>query len=424
MRRTPFAALAALVAALAVPPAPATGNPAPPDLGQARSAIVIDARDGSVILQRSPDTRRAMASTTKLMTALLVLERARPGDVFTAADYHALPVESKINLQPGERMRVDDLLEALLLESANDAAVTLAQGVSGSRAAFVRDMNARARRLGLHGTSYGNPIGLDDPANYSTARDLAALARRLLRNRQFAKIVDSPSAVLESGSQRRLVDNRNDLVARYPFVDGVKTGHTRNAGYVLVGAGGSRLGAKVISVVLGEPGERSRDADTLALLRYGLAQFGRIKALDARRVAATTAVAHRGGRAKLLPSRDVFAVARHGERIARRISVPDTLEGELKAGARVGRVTVLVGGRVVESVPLVTAAKVPGAGPLRVIADDLGLALTLLLVVIIVTLVAFTASLVRRRQRARHRAERRRARARPEVGAEGPPPTT
>ena len=420
-----LAAAAALAAALAVPAAAAgAATPTPPKLRQAASAILVDARDGSVILQKAPDARRAMASTTKLMTALLVLERTRPADVFTAADYHALPVESKINLRAGERMRVGDLLEALLLESANDAAVTLAEGVAGSRPAFVRAMNVRARRLRLRGTSYGNPIGLDDPASYSTARDLATLARRLLRNERFAKIVDSPSAVLESGSGRRVVDNRNDLVARYPFVDGVKTGHTRNAGYVLVGAAASRLGAKVISVVLGEPGEGARDADTLALLRYGLAQFRRVKALDARRVAATTAVEHRDERAKLVPSRDVFTVARRGERMAKRVSAPDVLKGELSAGARVGHVTVLLGGRVARRVPLVTAAKVPGAGPLRVLLDDLGLALTLLLLMVIVSLVAITASLLRRRQRARHRAERRRARARPEVGAESPPPTT
>jgi len=423
VRLIPLAAVAALAAALAAPGA-AGAKPTPPDLRQAGSAILVDARDGSVIVQKGPDVRRAMASTTKLMTALLVLEKARPGDVFTGADYHALPVESKINLRRGERMRVGDLLEALLLESANDAAVTLAEGVAGSRAAFVREMNARARRLGLRGTSYGNPIGLDDPASYSTARDLATLARRLLRNERFAKIVDSPSAVLESGSQRRVVDNRNDLVARYPFVDGVKTGHTRNAGYVLVGAASSRLGARVISVVLGEPGERARDADTLALLRYGLAQFRRVKALDVRRVTASTAVEHRDEHAKLVPSRDVFTVARRGQRIAKRVSAPDVLKGELPAGARVGRVTVLLSGRVVERVPLVTAAKVPGAGPLRVLVDDLGLALTLVLLMVMVSLVALTASVLRRRQRARHRAERRRARARPEVGAESPPPTT
>ena len=156
---------------------------------------MIDARDGHVLYARG--TRRsaaAIASTTKLMTALLVLERARPGEVFTAPDYDAAPAESRIDLAAGERMTVSDLLEALLLESANDAAVTLAQrGVRRARGSFVAAMNRRARALGLADTRYANPIGLDDPAGYSTAGDLAVLASRLMRNRRFARIVDMPA---------------------------------------------------------------------------------------------------------------------------------------------------------------------------------------------------------------------------------------
>ena len=420
MRRLSLLVAVAIAATLTLPAATAAQPPVRPDVRQADAAILVDARDGTVILQKSPDARHAIASATKLMTALLVLERARPDQVFTAAAYDPLPVESKINLRPGERMRVDDLLEGLLLESANDAAVTLAEGVSGSRAAFVRAMNERARALGLAGTSFANPIGLDDPANFSTARDLASLARRLLRNPQFARIVDSPSAVLESGERRRVVDNRNDLIARFPFVEGVKTGHTGGAGYVLVGAAGNPIGAKVVSVVLGEPGERARDADTLALLRFGLAQFRRVKALDSRRVAATAAIEHRGERARLVPARDVVTVARRGQRIVRRVSAPKELEGELPAGRRVGRVTVLRGGRVIERVPLVTAAEVPGAGPLRIVVDELGLLLTLSILTGIFSLVAFTASLPWRRQRGRDRRGSDRARTRPGRGAEGP----
>ena len=423
MRRLAFAAVAALTVGLATP-APAAAQPAAPDLRGAASAILVDARDGAVITQKNPDARRAVASATKLMTALLVLERARPEDVFTATDYRALPVESKINLRAGERMRVDDLLEGLLLESANDAADTMAAGVAGSTPVFVRKMNERARELRLDGTSYANPVGLDDPLNYSTARDLADLARRLMRNATFARVVDQPSAVLESGARRRVVDNRNDLIARYPFVDGIKTGHTRNAGYVLVGAADNRLGAKVVSVVLGEPGESARDADTLALLRHGLAQFRRARALRARRVMARPAVAHREERAELVPSRDVSVLLRRGQRTTTRVNAPDELDGEIAAGTRVGRVSVLRDGRVVARVPLVTAAEVQGAGPLRVVVHDLGLPLTLLLVVVIVSLVAMTASLIRRRQRARDRDDRRRARAHAEAAAEGPPPTT
>ncbi len=294
MRRRPaaghVAVLLAVLTALALPAAAAAQDPADrPEVPGAQAAILIDARDGGVLFQRDPDERRQIASTTKLMTALLTLERAKPGDVYRAPAYNALAVESKIDLRAGERMRVDDLLEALLLESANDAAVTLAQGVSGSRPAFVRDMNARAGELGLTGTSYANPIGLDDPDNYSTARDLAALARRLLRDRRFASIVDMPAANLESGAHPRVVDNRNDLVARYDFVDGVKTGHTGTAGYVLVGAAGGPLGSQVISVVLGEPSEAARDTESLALLRYGLAQFRRVQPLEESKPVATAA---------------------------------------------------------------------------------------------------------------------------------------
>ncbi len=119
------------------------------------------------------------------MTALLTLEREKLADVVPAAGYDALPVESQIDLAPGERMTVADLLRALLLESANDAAVTLAEAVSGSRPAFVRAMNRRARQLGLEDTRYANPIGLDDAGNYSSARDLARLTLELRRNEFF-----------------------------------------------------------------------------------------------------------------------------------------------------------------------------------------------------------------------------------------------
>ena len=202
-------------------------------------------------------------------------------------------------------MTVSDLLEALLLESANDAAVTLARGVSGSTRRFVAAMNRRARRLGLADTSYANPIGLDDPDGYSTARDLAALAARLMRNRRFARIVDTPAARLASGARPRVVENRNLLIASNPFVTGVKTGHTLRAGYVLVGAAGTRRTGRVVSVVLGEPSEAARDADTLALLRWGLTRFRRVEPLrpGAAGGGGRDRAPRRAGRARAAPAR-------------------------------------------------------------------------------------------------------------------------
>ena len=119
-------------------------------------------------------------------------------------------------------------------------------------------MNDRARRLGLNDTHYANPVGLDDPGNYSSAADLSRLARRLLRNDVFATIVDCRRARLTTRRPREIVTNRNDLVARVPWIDGVKTGHTVKAGYVLVGSG-TRKGVRLVSVVLGEPSQARRD---------------------------------------------------------------------------------------------------------------------------------------------------------------------
>ena len=381
LRRT--LALAAAISAAATASAGAAEEP--PAVPGAKAAIVVDARDGTVMFAKHPDAERAIASTTKLMTALLALEQAKPSDVFTAPAYDAMPAESRIDLREGERMTVHDLIEALLLESANDAAETLAEGVSGSREAFVAEMNARAAALGLEHTSYANPIGLDEAGNYSSARDLASLARVLLRRPRFARIVDLPEAELESGARPRVVENRSDLISAYPWVSGVKTGYTADAGDVLVGAADGPGGTRVISVVLGEPSETARNSETLALLRWGLTRFHRVRVLDARKMVARADIEYRDGSARLVPRRGAVLTIRDGQRIRRHANAPDELKGPLPAGARVGTVTVLLDGRPVRRVALVTAEKVPGAGTLRVLLSWLGIPLTLLLLVAILT---------------------------------------
>jgi serine-type D-Ala-D-Ala carboxypeptidase (penicillin-binding protein 5/6) len=393
-----LAALTVLPVAALLAAAPAPAGAAAPVV-QAPAGIVIDARDGHVLWSRSPDQPRAIASTTKLMTALLVLERARLGDVYTAPRYNAGPAESRIDLAPGERMTVADLLEALLLESANDAAATLAKGVSGSEAAFVKAMNRRAQQLGLDETAYANPVGLDDPRGYSTARDLAALAARLMRNHRFARIVDTPEARLESGNHPRVVENRNMLIGSYPFVTGVKTGHTLRAGYVLVGAAGTARTGRVVSVVMGDPSEAARDADTLALLRFGLGRFSRVRVLDRRRTVARVGVDHRDESAELVPARRLHVTLRRGERVRRVVDAPDSLDGPLAAGSRVGTVTVLVNGRRAGRVAVVTAGEVPGAGVLRVVVSAIGLPLTLLILLLALLLAVLALLRVRVRMR-------------------------
>ncbi|MEA2474855.1 MAG: hypothetical protein QOE06_2770 [Thermoleophilaceae bacterium] len=364
----------------------------------APAAILLDARSGDVLLARHPDAERAMASTTKLMTALLTLERAQPSDVFRAADYHPGPLESKIGLRSGERMRVQDLLVALLLESANDAAETLAEGVGGSRADFVTAMNARAAELGLNETSYANPIGLDDPDNHSSARDLATLARLLLRNPRFAAIVDRPQATLHSGARRRTVVNRNRLVRSWPFVDGVKTGHTRSAGFVLVGSA-TRNGAHVISVVMGEPSEAARDAESLSLLEWGLDRFMRVVPVRAGRVVTNVGVKlFDDRRIPLEAARSARVTVRRGARVRTRVEAPRELKGPIPAGRRVGTVLVTVDGRAAARVPLVTASAVPEAGFFRRAGSAIGWA-----VAFVVLAVAILAAARYRGSRSRRR---------------------
>jgi serine-type D-Ala-D-Ala carboxypeptidase (penicillin-binding protein 5/6) len=338
----------------------------------APSAIVVDAQTGEVLYARHPHAQRPIASTTKLMTAYITLARTSPDTVFPAPAYPGGAAESTIGLRAGERMSVRDLLKAVMLPSANDAANDLAVNVGGSRARFVRMMNAHARELGLDDTHYSTPVGLDSPGNYSSASDLARLAARLVRNRLIARIANMPSARLRTGSHVRRVINRNDLVARYRFVDGLKTGHTNGAGYVLVGAAHGH-GARVISVVLGTPSISARDADSLALLRYGVKQFHSVRPVVKGRVYARAKVRWYGGRTvKLVAARDVALTARRGRAVRTRVTAPSEVEGPLAAGDQVGRIDVLVRGRVVRSAPLVAADSVAAAGFVRKAAARIG----------------------------------------------------
>ena len=227
----PVLSTALALLAVAILPAAAGAADRPPRCKvDAPSAIAIEVSTGAVACATNPDERRSIASTTKLMTALLTLERAKLSDRFTAADYFPGPGESQIGLERGERMSVRDLMRGLLVESANDGAMTLAQGVAGSKRAFVRAMNRRAQQLKLTNTHYANPIGLDEAGNYSTARDLVRLAVVLRTNRFFRTTTDRPSVRLTTGNRTRTFINRNTLVRTTGWVNGSRAAtRTRRA---------------------------------------------------------------------------------------------------------------------------------------------------------------------------------------------------
>lgn len=400
--------LLAVLGSLAAPAGARTDRTKPPPGLSASEAILVDARDGHVLYRKAPDRRAAIASTTKLMTALVATEKLRLDRRLRAGVYHAAAVESQIGLRPGERMSVADLLRALMLASANDAAETLARGAGGSVRRFVRLMNRKADELGLRQTHYANPVGLDQAGNYSSARDLSRLARIVLKNGFLAETAAMPRARLLTGAHERVVVNRNLLVGRVPWIDGLKTGHTLQAGYALIGAG-TRKGAKLVSVVLGTPSESARDGDTLHLLDYGFRFYRRVHVLRRSTAVARPKVAFFGNRRVALRPAHAFAFAlRRGQRLRTSVAAPGTLDGPLERGARVGTVTVLVNGRPVQTVALITAKDVPRAGIVRKVVHY---AVKPLLLLGLAAIAMLALDRRRRRLHAADAARRRRRRA-------------
>ncbi len=346
--RRRFALAAAL--GLALPSlSPAAGGaagsaPTPPSV-PATAWILVDAGDGTRLASLEPTRSLPMASTTKLMTAYLALRELPLQRRLVAPPYHSIPGESLLGLEAGERISVRDLLYGLLLPSGNDAAVTIADGVAGSVPAFVGEMNRAAGRLGLRDTSYANPIGLDEPGNYSSPRDLAKLALDLRRDRLFRRIVDTPRKALRTGSHPRTVVSRNDLLGRVPWVNGVKTGYTSDAGNVLV-ASGTRKGATLLSVVMGAPTETARDDDTLTLLRYGFSLYRRKTPVQRGERLAAPAVRGRDEALPLVAGRSVQVTARHGQSVRVRIDAPRQVRGPIPRGRRLGVAVVTVDGEV------------------------------------------------------------------------------
>ena len=368
------------------------GKPAGPPKLDAKAWILVDPLDDEVLAARSPGRERPIASTTKLMTAYLALERLKPKQVLKAPAYDALPAESIAGLEAGEKLTVKDLLYALLLPSANDAAAAIAVGVSGSEKKFVEEMNRSAQALGLDHTSYANPIGLDEAGNYSTPRDLVTLAEELMANDLFARIVDSPEAVLRSGSGKRRLTTRNTLLLSEPTVIGIKTGHTIQAGYVLVAAQ-KRNGTTLLSAVLGARSEAARDAESKRLLDYGFSQYRARRPVKRGQELADPELDYRTERISLVAKREVPVSIREGQAVRTRVTAPDEVEGPVERGETLGRVVVTVDGRIAGASPLVAAAAAPAASLLQkavaTVAQPIALLPAGLLVIVLGLLLAF-----------------------------------
>ncbi|HTW11185.1 MAG TPA: D-alanyl-D-alanine carboxypeptidase family protein [Solirubrobacteraceae bacterium] len=384
MRRIILGTLAACLAATLMC-ASASAAALPPTLSVTGASLMVAGSD-QLLWSENGNAELPVASTTKLMTALVVLQHVKNlNTVFTQEVWHDQPGDSQVGLVPGDKMTVRDLLVALLLPSADDAAWDLAYNVGGgSVPRFVAMMNDEARKLGLRHTHYTTPSGLDTPGNYSSPDDLVRLADYDMRSFPFfRRTVALRSARIVVGDYPETVTNTDTLLGAVPWITGVKTGHTTEAGYVLVSEGSQR-GLTLIASVLGTDSEAMRNASALALLEYGFANFHRITPLRRGQTIARVPVAYSGSPARIVAAAGYSSVVPTSARTRLRTTgVPRQLSGPMRAGAVVGHVRVEVGGRVVADEPLVLRHSLPAVSALTKVGHYLGRPFTLVLLALI-----------------------------------------
>ena len=324
----------------------------------ARAWLVQNATTGEVLLARDDRRRLPIASITKLMTVLVTLERARPGDVVTVSPVAAAVGESSIDLRAGERVTVRDLVEATLIQSANDAAFALAVHVGGSVERFVGLMNARARALGLRETTFVRPDGLDVAGHLSSARDVTRLARVAMRQPLVRDIVRRRTDVAAG----RRVHTWNDLLGTVPGVIGVKTGHTGAAGWSQVAAVRGP-GTTIYATILGSPTRSERNADLAELLAWGLARYRVVPVISSDRVYARADAPYGRPHVRLVAPRSLRRVVRVDRALVERVVAPAAVSLPVIRGQRLGHVRVYAGRKLLAAAPLVAAEPVakPGA---------------------------------------------------------------
>lgn len=354
-----FLALAALTAqaALPVPPAPQLN---------ARAWLLIDAASGLPLAEKDPDARVEPASLTKLMTAYLSFAAIKEGrlklDQTLPVSEKAWRAEgSRMFLEPTKPAKVEDLLRGMIIQSGNDACITLAEAIAGSEEGFASMMNQMAKRLGMTGSHFTNATGLPDPQLYTTARDLAKLASALINHfPEYYKYYAEREFTYNGIRQ----PNRNRLLYMDPSVDGVKTGHTNSAGYCLI-ASSQRDKRRLLSVVLGASSDAARAMESQKLLNYGFQFFETVRLYAANKAISTLRI-YKGSTSELQAgfTKDLYVTVPRGTaaRIEAKMVTQQPMLAPISRGQKVGSLRLTVGGELVGDYPLLALHDVSVAG--------------------------------------------------------------
>lgn len=336
----------------------------------ASSAILIERDTGTVLYEKDSDKKLPPASMTKIMTMLLIMEALDEGqikltDKVRASEYAASMGGSQIFLEAGEEMTVDELLRGIAIGSGNDASVAMAEYIAGSADRFVEMMNEKARELNLSNTSFKNSTGLPADDHYSTAYDMAIIAKELLKYDDITKYTGQYEDYLRENTDKKFwLVNTNRLVKFYPGVDGVKTGYTSEAKYCLT-ATAKKDGMRVIAVVMGAPTPKERNRQITKMLDYAFSQY-RTHPMYERNQALTKVKISKGNKATIdaVTSEHISLLTKKGETVDdvdQEIVLNNNIKAPINKGDEVGRLLLKKGNNVLVDSPLVAAEEVKAA---------------------------------------------------------------
>lgn len=355
--------------------------PAPPELN-AKAWVLMDAESGTVLLERNADERIPPASLTKLMTSYVLSAEVESGRVHND---DVVPVSSRawsqspefdakkngsslMFIEPNKPVTLLQLHQGIIISSGNDATVAVAEYLAGTESAFVDLMNQYAQKLGLTNTHYVNTHGLDTPDHYSSARDLATLSRYIVKTKDYP--IHKEKEFTYNGIRQQ---NRNGLLWTDSSVDGLKTGHTNGCGFCLV-ASAKRNDTRLISVVLGAPSIKDREADSLALLNYGFRFFQSVNLYKADAVLGTPRVWEgTTDRVTAVPASEVSMIVPRNvaANITHEVKMDSPLVAPITAGQKIGQIVVKNGDAVLKTVDVVSKEAVQRTGFFGALWDKL-----------------------------------------------------
>lgn len=337
---------------------------------EASSAILIERDTGEVLFEKNSHEKLPPASMTKIMTMLLIMEsldegRLKMDEKVRASEYAASMGGSQIFLEPGEEMTVEQMLKGIAIGSGNDASVAMAERIGGSEEAFVKMMNAKVKELGLKNTVFKNTTGLPIEGHYSSAYDMAMMAKELLKYEKITKFTGTYEDYLREDSEKKFwLVNTNKLVRFYPGVDGLKTGFTNEAKYCLT-ATAQKDGMRAIAVVFGAPTSKARNAQVTKMLDYAFSQYQTHPMFKKGHPLGKAAIS-KGSKQMVnaVTSESVSLLTKKGEDIKdvkQKITLNKSLKAPVEKGDKVGTLKLVKNGKVLAETQLVADAKVEKA---------------------------------------------------------------